>query len=92
VVPITAIAGQLASRLSLEAPRRVSAADESETSWAVVADLVLSGRVREYGIRWAFGIYNLFDWQYDAPVTATFANLRFPQQGRSFAASLDVTF
>lgn len=92
ILPVTPLAGQLAARLSLEAPRRLGLDDLSETGWAVVADLVLSGRVREYGVRWAFGVYNLFDWRYDAPVTDMFAGPRMPQQGRSFAASLDLTF
>jgi outer membrane receptor for ferrienterochelin and colicin len=92
IVPVAPLAGQLATRLSLEAPRRVSLADDTETDWAVVADVVLSGRVRDYGLRWAFGVYNLFDWRYTAPVTDTFANPRMPQPGRSFMASLDVTF
>jgi len=92
IVPITALAGQLATRLSVEAPRRLGLVDASETGWALVADLVLSGRIREYGVRWALGVYNLFDWRYDAPVTDTFANPRMPQQGRSFMASLDVSF
>ena len=92
VIPVALLAGQLATRLSLEAPRRIGLEDDSETGWAVVADLVLSGRVREYGVRWALGVYNLFDWRYDAPVTNTFANARMPQQGRSFVASLDASF
>jgi outer membrane receptor for ferrienterochelin and colicin len=92
VIPVTPLAGQLATRLTLEAPRRLGLDDDQETGWALVADLVLSGRVREYGVRWAFGVYNLFDWRYDAPVTDTFASPRMPQQGRSFVATLDATF
>lgn len=92
IVPVAPLGGQLATRLSLEAPRRISTMDDGETGWAVVADLVLSGRVREYGVRWALGVYNVFDWRYDAPVTDTFASPLMPQQGRSFMASLDVAF
>ncbi len=92
IIPVAQLAGSLATRLSLEAPRRLDLAGDAETDWAVVADVVLSGRVRDYGLGWAFGAYNLFNWSYNEPVADTFPSRQMPQIGRSFMASLDLTF
>jgi outer membrane receptor protein involved in Fe transport len=72
-----------AGRMTLEAPRRVRIDSDDVTEWAVVADFVLSGRVDEFGLRWALGVYNLFDWEYDLPADP-FAAPVLPQPRRTF--------
>lgn len=91
VIPLGDTGVRLAVRLTLEGPRRL--VDETrETDPALVADVVLSGRIRQLGLRWAIGAYNLLDWRYSVPVAATFASPIMPQFGRTFMASLDLTY
>ncbi len=92
VVPFGEIPMRLAARVTLEAPRRIDLSSDAETDTAAVADLVISGYVRRYGLRYAVGAYNVFDWQYDLPVGDVFPDPRMPQRGRTFLASLDLTF
>jgi outer membrane receptor protein involved in Fe transport len=100
VVPL--IPGTLngALRMTVEAPRRISLADETamlpeserDTPPAVIADLVLSGGVPRYGVRYAAGLYNLFDWRYDNPVATGFSSRVMPQNGRSLMVQLSAEF
>jgi outer membrane receptor for ferrienterochelin and colicins len=76
-----------ALRLSVEAPRRIDLATNDTTGWAVLADVVVSGSVDDLGIRYALGVYNLFDWDYQVPVSP-FASSTMPQRGRRFMLSL----
>ncbi len=92
VVPFGEIPARIAARFTLEAPRRIDLASDEETDFAVVGDLVLSGNVRQYGLGYALGVYNLFDWRYDLPVGDMFYDPKMPQRGRTFLASLDVAF
>jgi outer membrane receptor for ferrienterochelin and colicins len=78
-----------ALRLSLEAPRRVDLSTNDTTGWAVVADVVVTGSVDDLGIHYAVGVYNLFDWEYQVPVSA-FPSPTMPQRGRRFMASLSL--
>lgn len=87
IVPILERMLRGAMRLTLEAPRRVALTDDEETGWAVVADIVFSGSVQEFGLSYSLGVYNLFDWQYALPVTP-FPAPTMPQRGRSFMFSL----
>lgn len=92
VIPFGDFPMRLATRATLEAPRRIGLDTDEETDPAVVADLVLSGNVSEYGLRYAVGAYNVFDWRYDLPAGDIFPNPRMPQRGRTFLASVDLTF
>lgn len=92
VVPLGDTGMLLAARATLEAPRRISLASDDETDPAIVTDVVLSGRAREYGVTWAVGVYNLFDWRYRAPVGDGYPSPAMSQAGRSFAAHLALTF
>ncbi len=91
VVPIASTGAQVATRLTVEAPRRLGLDSDETTGAAVVTDVVLSGTAREAGLKWAVGVYNLFDWQWDVPATDLFASPRMPQRGRSFMAHLGLT-
>jgi outer membrane receptor protein involved in Fe transport len=79
-----------ASRFSVEAPRRVALETDDLTDWAVVADFVLTGRAEPFGLRYAVGVYNAFDWTYSLPVNP-FPSRVMPQQGRTFMLQLSLT-
>ena len=97
-LPVINRALTLASRLSIEGPRydryenRADPMAQGKTSGAVIWDLVLSGEEPRYGVRYAFGVYNAFDWHYSAPVSTEFVQRAIPQPGRSYMASLDMKF
>ncbi|GAB4202506.1 MAG: hypothetical protein OHK0013_15860 [Sandaracinaceae bacterium] len=76
-----------ALRVSVESPRRIGITTDEESGWAVVADVVASGRLDELGLTYSAGVYNLFDWQYALPVSNLPAPT-MPQRGRSFMLSL----
>lgn len=98
-VPLLARALMLMSRLTFEGPRPdrndVDAPGEPaqrETAPAVLWDLVFSGGEPRWGLSWSVGVYNAFDWQWRAPVSAEFRQSTIPQLGRSFLASAAVVF
>ncbi|MCK6548555.1 TonB-dependent receptor [Myxococcota bacterium] len=88
LAPIVPGLANLAARLTVEGPRRVSldGADETETS--VVADVVLSGDVARTGLRYSIGVYNLFDWAYAVPITEGAPTRTLYQNGRTFLLEL----
>jgi outer membrane receptor protein involved in Fe transport len=64
-----------------------------------VVNLVLKDRdepegvhaqIARHGVRYAAGVYNLFNWQYALPAVPYAANV-MPQNGRSFIFSLTAT-
>ncbi|HMG56630.1 MAG TPA: TonB-dependent receptor, partial [Kofleriaceae bacterium] len=79
-----------AVRITYEDRRRSSTSNDDESPAAVIADVVLSGRIARYRLKYAFGVYNLFNWQYALPALPYAANL-MPQNGRSFIFSLTAT-
>ena len=97
-LPILNRALTLGSRLSIEGPRfdryEVSLDPEAQhkTGSSVIWDLVLSGEEPRYGVRYAFGVYNAFDWRYSVPLSTEFTPRSVTQNGRSFLASLDMKF
>lgn len=98
-VPLLARALMLMSRLSLEGPRPdrndVEAAGEPpqrETAAALLWDFVFSGGEPRWGLSWSVGVYNAFDAQWRAPVSAEFRQTTVPQLGRSFLAAAAVVF
>jgi outer membrane receptor protein involved in Fe transport len=90
IIPLIPDRLRLATRLTLEAPRRIDLTDSDTTPWAVIGDLVFSGQASELPIDYAIGLYNAFDWQYSLPV-APFASRTMPQQGRSVLAHIGLT-
>ena len=102
-VPIIGRALTAATRLSAEGPRydrfeEVGSDPQRQTDGAVLWDLVLSGEESRFGMHYALGVYNAFDWRYALPVSEEFEGpqsipLRsIEQNGRTFLASVDVRF
>ncbi|KYF80513.1 TonB-dependent receptor [Sorangium cellulosum] len=95
-VPLFGKALGLASRLTVEAPRydRNIRANpdipQTKTEPAVIWDIVLSGQVDVGGLRYNVGVYNVGDWQWTAPTAAQYTIAKFPQNGRTFLASLNM--
>ncbi|HEX3757102.1 MAG TPA: TonB-dependent receptor [Kofleriaceae bacterium] len=88
--PIVTSAVTGALRGALEDRRRIDTTTTDQTERAVVVDAVISGAIGRYGVRYAAGVYNLFNWQYALPAVPYAANL-MPQGGRSFIFSLTAT-
>jgi outer membrane receptor protein involved in Fe transport len=96
-LPVINRALTLASRLSIEGPRydryeNKTDPAQGKTGSAVIWDLVFSGEEARYGVHYAFGVYNAFDWHYSAPVSTEFVQRTIAQPGRSFMASVDMKF
>ena len=79
-------------RLTLEAPRRISLDSPDTTSTALVADATISGTLRDYGLHYTVGVYNLADVRWQVPVSTTFASPTMPQNGRTFLLDVVGTF
>lgn len=97
VAPIVPGLLQIATRLTLEAPRAMvppmagSAFDPNATTpWAVIADVVASGQTDRFGLRYTLGLYNLFDWRYTNPVAPDWSHREVVQPGRTLLLSLGV--
>jgi outer membrane receptor protein involved in Fe transport len=96
-VPLLSRALTLASRLSIEGPRfdrleRSTEDPQGKSEAAAIWDLMLSGEETRYGISYAVGVYNLFDWRYRLPLSSEFSQRRLVQNGRTALASLKVAF
>lgn len=78
-----------AFRGALEDRRRIDASVTGKTDRAFVADAVVSGLASRYGVRYAVGVYNLFNWRYSLPAVP-YASNTIPQNGRSFMFSLTI--
>lgn len=90
IFPIVTTAVNGALRAALEDRRRIDTTTTEESERAVVVDAVISGAIARYGLRYAAGVYNLFNWQYALPAVPYASNL-MPQNGRSFIFSLTMT-
>jgi outer membrane receptor for ferrienterochelin and colicins len=71
-------------RTTLEAPRRINEGSDDTTLMTLVADATVSGFVREIGVRYVAGVYNLTDKRQRVPVSDTFLTRTLPQNGRTF--------
>lgn len=95
-VPLFGKALGLASRLTVEAPRydrnvrATSEIKQTKTEPSVIWDIVLSGQVDVGGLRYNVGVYNVGDWRWTAPTAAQYTIAKFPQNGRTFLASLNM--
>ncbi len=87
IIPIVQSAMTGAFRAAYEDRRRIDITSTEKSDRAVVADAVLSGILNRHGLRYAAGVYNLFNWQYSQPA-APYAAPTIPQNGRSFMFSL----
>ncbi len=84
VVPAVKDLAALGFRATVEAPRRIDSATDDLTDLALVADATISGQVREVGVRYVIGLYNLADRRAQTPVATTFVSRTMPQNGRTF--------
>jgi outer membrane receptor protein involved in Fe transport len=97
-VPILSRALLASTRISIEGPRFDRHEDSDDpipqvkTDAAVVWDFVLSGEEQRWGLRYSFGLYNVFDWRYSVPVSNEFTQNTMVQNGRTLLATANVTF
>ena len=84
VVPAVKDLASLGFRATVEAPRRIDAVTDDRTGLALVADATISGQVREVGVRYVIGLYNLADRRAQTPVATSFQSRTMPQNGRTF--------
>ncbi len=96
-VPILSRALLASTRISIEGPRfdrndQVSSPPQGATEPAAIWDFVLSGEEPRWALRYAFGLYNAFDWRYSVPVSSDFRQTTIVQNGRTVIASASVTF
>jgi outer membrane receptor for ferrienterochelin and colicins len=90
IFPIVTTAVNGALRAALEDRRRIDTTTTEQSDRAIVVDAVISGAIARHGLRYAAGVYNLFNWQYALPAVPYATNL-MPQNGRSFIFSLTMT-
>ena len=104
--PIIGRTLMLMTRLSLEGGRPdgqtrnydtstnppTAAPAQGTTDPGLIWDLVFSGEIERMGIRYAVGAYNLANWKYDTVPSGEFSQRTIVQNGRTFLASLSVTY
>ncbi len=88
----------LALRLRVESPRLGQRLNPDGTTQLVqgdlplLADLTVSGEVSDIGVSYAFGVRNLFDWQYRYPGGGDIATPFVPQPGRTLFLQTTIRF
>ena len=82
----------LALRLTLEAPRRIREDSDDLTKPALIADATVSGALRDYGLRYTVGVYNIADWKNQVPVSPSFVSRTMTQNGRTFLVDVTAMF
>jgi outer membrane receptor for ferrienterochelin and colicins len=92
VAPLFREIASLGLRLTLEAPRRIDGLRDDVTRPALIADATVSGVVRDYGLRYTLGVYNVADWRHQVPVHDTFQSRTMTQNGRTILLDLMVTY
>jgi hypothetical protein len=85
------------TRVSVEGPRpdrnfRETDPPQGTTDTGVIWDLVLSGEAEKLRVKYALGAYNVADWRYDAVPSGEFRQRTIVQSGRTFLASVSVSF
>ena len=84
VAPVIKELVSFGARFSLESPRRIQNDYNGTTGTTLVADATVSGYVRDIGVRYVVGVYNIADRRYEIPVSDTFATKTLPHNGRTF--------
>jgi outer membrane receptor protein involved in Fe transport len=64
---------------------------QDKTGANVVWDVVFNGRIVNDQLTYNFGVYNLADFRYHAPVSAEFRMTRVPQNGRTVLAAMTLS-
>jgi outer membrane receptor for ferrienterochelin and colicin len=95
--PLLARALLASTRLSFEGSRydrneNVTDPPQRHTRPFVVWDIVLSGEEPRFGLLYAVGVYNAFDWRYSLPTTPELTQDTLVQDGRTFLASVEKSF
>lgn len=95
--PILSRALLASTRLSFESGRydryeNVDDPPQGRTEPAVVWDIVLTGEEPKFGLNYALGVYNAFDWRYSIPAGTVSRQETLPQNGRTFLASVEASF
>ena len=65
---------------------------QGTTQTGVVWDLVFSGTVERFKAKYALGLYNAMDWQYDTVPSSEFLQRTIRQRPRSVLASIALEF
>ncbi len=98
-VPVTAETLSANTRLSFEGPRYdrndidgPDAEPQQRADPGLIWDIALSGKATARGLRYAIGVYNVFGWRYQVPVSAEFRQRFMRQSGRTVLLSLSATF
>jgi hypothetical protein len=96
-IPILGRTLRAMSRLSIEGPRydrndQASDPPQLQTNPVAIWDIVLSGEVERYGVRYNLGLYNAMDYKYSLPASHEFLQDLVVQNGRTLLANLSVTF
>ncbi len=88
IVPLAGKALRLATRAVVEAGRLDR--DSERTDPGLIWDVVLSGEIDEFHMRYSAGVRNLLDWRVEHPVGEDVLDTRVRQPGRSLL--VDLTF
>jgi hypothetical protein len=85
------------SRLSIESGRydrfnEQGVDRQTHSDPSAIWDVVLSGEEARLNLRYAFGVYNAFDWRQRVPVSSDFTQRTLIQNGRTFLLSGAITF
>jgi outer membrane receptor for ferrienterochelin and colicin len=97
-VPVISHALIASTRISVEGPRfdrhdeATDPIDQKKTDGGVIWDFVFSGQEPKWGLTYAIGVYNAFDWRYQTPLSAEFKQRALVQNGRTLLASTSVAF
>jgi len=97
-VPVISHALYASTRISVEGPRFdrhdqvTDTVAQKKTEGAVIWDFVFSGQESKWGLNYALGVYNVFDWRYATPLSAEFRQRALVQNGRTFLATANVSF
>jgi outer membrane receptor for ferrienterochelin and colicin len=96
-VPIIGSTLGAMTRLSFEGPRfdkydQATDPPQGTTPPAAIWDVVFSGEVPRYGVRYAVGLYNAMDYRYTVPVSREFTQTSMVQSGRTALVSTQVSF
>ena len=95
IAPLIPEVLNLAARLRMESPRlsrRPSDGLLIESDIPVLADLILSGEIRQARISWQAGVRNLFDWRFGWPGGPDLAQSLITQPGRTFFVQTTVSY